>query len=621
MRKLILLIFLFPLLTLATLSDVDKAFIPGKNLLSNPGFENGKANIAATDLTDISVVSSGSNLLIGRNSITWNSDGAAQYLRHSITIPYGVGGTNGVGSCLIMTPSGTATHTIDVYDGSNILATENVISSTTPVRMSVNFIFPAGNSTLYLRILSVAADEPSITIDDCYLGAADGFNIGSVGQASFIGSAYIAGTTNCSAWTRTNTALGAVASDVDCPGPTVETNPGPGVIQTTDADLPRFTVNGLPPGYYEVLISHGGLNSSASNVNYYAINDGTTTSVATVGESGGTNQQAVTRGYFSYTTAGNRTFELYTGSSAGTVTINNNITSRNIYFSIKRYPLSQEQVFTASQLANSWSGYHDNTCSWARTDAAYGDPATDASCGLSERTNSNFGTVTGANSLPSITFTPKKAGRYFICSSASVVGATSGADIAMRLWDGTNVIAELDWDDPAANIQIPTKICGIVVASSVTAKTISLQTKASTGSVTIQALTASSSVEWSIFQIDQNFPQPKIAYGVETTSTGVTGIESAEFNCDAGSAITSQHGSWVSSVGNIASGACTVTLTAGTFSSTPYCQASLVNVANPDGVLGVDPTSSTSVTVDCDDAGSATDCTSYDFTLMCQGAR
>ena len=119
---------------------------------------------------------------------------------------------------------------------------------------------------------------------------------------------------------------------------------------------------------------------------------------------------------------------------------------------------------------------------------------------------------------------------------------------------------------------------------------------------------------------DETMNAPLIKNSVVNSSDGVTSTEAAHINCDASSAVLSQHGSWVSSVGNVASGACAVTITTGIFSSTPYCWA----IMNDSGFaatnysLVVIPASSTSVSFDCYAGG---DCTDFDVSLFCMGSK
>jgi hypothetical protein len=106
---------------------------------------------------------------------------------------------------------------------------------------------------------------------------------------------------------------------------------------------------------------------------------------------------------------------------------------------------------------------------------------------------------------------------------------------------------------------------------------------------------------------------------------GVTlpsGPRTAVLNCDAGSAITSQKGTtWVSSIGNISSGACAIVLVTGAFSDSPDCQVSNNEAAMTTGkIISQNVTSATAMTIDCEDDAS-TACTTHDTTLTCSGAR
>lgn len=180
--------FVFCLLFIAGLShaelrDDDKAFIFSKNILKNPGFEPSRGNSGRITLDwtasggSFSAVTSGSNLLVGSGSVTWDSSAAAQTLSSgAVTIPNGLYGRTTAAGCLIKVPSGTATHKLQVYDGTTVIAERDIFSGTNPLRTSVVFISPT-SGTMLLRILSVASDEPSITIDSCYLGDLEGYDL------------------------------------------------------------------------------------------------------------------------------------------------------------------------------------------------------------------------------------------------------------------------------------------------------------------------------------------------------------------------------------------------------------------------------------------------------------
>ncbi len=159
------------------------------------------------------------------------------------------------------------------------------------------------------------------------------------GVYSFIGSAKIAGQGGGN-WTRTNTALGAFTAQTAFGGPVVILNPGTGTIQTTDTDLPRFTVNGLATGTYKVTIDFYAFGAGVGQIYSFAINDGSVT---------GTPRQftapAAGRGSFVslvefFTeSSGNISFEVYGASGSGAVSIEVDGTGNSggdMFFSIEK---------------------------------------------------------------------------------------------------------------------------------------------------------------------------------------------------------------------------------------------------------------------------------------------
>lgn len=91
-----------------------------------------------------------------------------------------------------------------------------------------------------------------------------------------IGEAYIPTTNLCFPLT-TSASWSDLTDDTDCPGPTVAENPGPGTIQTTDADNIEFTVNDLEAGTYKATIAFTARQSTTPLCGY-RVSDGTTSS-------------------------------------------------------------------------------------------------------------------------------------------------------------------------------------------------------------------------------------------------------------------------------------------------------------------------------------------------------
>lgn len=575
--------------------------LPVKNILKNGGFEPdaGNNNRITSSWTasggTFSAVTSGSNLLSGSGSVTWDSSAASQTLTSlAVTVPNGLKGKSGAAFCSILTPSGTATHTIQVFDGTNVLASTSIVSSTSPVTSGVSFLFPSSGS-VSLRLVSVASNEPLIAIDDCFLGGAEGVYLSNVAQPNLIGHAFYGSTTNCTGWSRTSTSMGDFASDVDCPAPTIVSNVGPGTILSVDNNLPQITVEGLPPGRYEVRVLVS-VAASASALYRMAVTDGTTTSAASGFNPSTTTNEALTiTGIFTYTTARSSvTFKLQGMSSSGTLTISNDYYETQFY--IYRFPTTQEQAYRADQLANSWSGYHDNTCSWPRASATVGAPTADASCALVERSNQNFGTVsTSGGVLPAITFTPKRAGRYYACAYVKANINTSSAGATVRLTDGTTVISDMSFSIATTqNVTVPA--CGIYRASSTSPVTLSVHTAVTSGTITINNA-ETNSIEWSIFQIDQSLPAPVLAQSVVGYSPGVVRIVSAFISNSGTPTVTRQDGNWISSLIDNGVGDTTININSGVFSTVPNCVCTLQVAAAEIGHCNVDTTTAPSTTV------------------------
>ena len=623
----------------AVLNEVDKQSFLGKNLLVNGGAENGKAGWSETDadadtlfLLATSEASTAQFMSIGKANIAWDPEDTVDVLlMPSFTMTSGYAGRDMVYSCLFSgasTQAASVPLTFDVHDGSAAVVSTSVLDNVqTMVRYSLNFIAGAAGTVYRGRL--TPSNGPSTTymrIDDCWLGPASEFNLTNISQASFIGSAYIAVTANCSP-NRTSTSLGAFGTDADCPGPTVELNPGPGTIQTTDANGAIFTVNNLPPGYYEARMCGNALKVTTNQYSSFAINDGTTTS----GSGGGTGSTATTssgfcvHGHFTYTNAGNRTFELYGSSESGRLDLLIGTGNSNLTFSLKRFPLSSEQAYRPDASAMSWSGYHDSTCSWARTNTAYGDPTADATCTLTEKTNVNFGTVTsaesGGNKLPGIVFTPSRAGRYHLCVNFQIDGSVNLQKVAVL--DGSTEVAYAAHSTSSYAGQSGT--CAVITASDTTAKTIKLQTASPTGSVTLgPASTTTANVMWSIFAIDQQLPAPLLVNSVVSPMSGVTNICYGYITNAGVPAVTRSSGNCVTAASDDGTGVSTLTFASGTFSAVPSCTCTAASGASGNSrICSTEVTTnstSTSVTFGVY-TGSTNAATDADFSFDCKGSK
>ncbi len=282
----------------------------------------------------------------------------------------------------------------------------------------------------------------------------------------------------------------------------------------------------------------------------------------------------------------------------------------------------------SSSLAGSWSGYHDTTCFFARTNTAFGDFAADATCAFTERLNKNMGSVTsklsGSDKLPGLVFTPTQTGAYELCASVGVQGTgILNTTLSLRITNNAGTeVGTTHWQlDNASSTVKGTRICVQDNISSVgSTYTYTLEGAAGASAINVGGVAPGQAIEWTLKYIGSgSVNAPTLVGSVTSAYTGPLKIETANINCDAGSAITSQLGSWVASVGNISTGACAVTLAAG-YAATPYCWVETTGAISTGLETSVTASSATAVSVDCETDASA-ECSSVDFNLFCIGAK
>jgi hypothetical protein len=150
------------------------------NMLYNPGFENGLAKWSSSGATPV-LVSSGSNLLYGKSSITFQATGSGQYFQSELeSVPNGLASGACVASIYAKNTDGNLklqvvdnTGTVLTFFGNNA---EQVLGSgyTGANRFSVGFNCPAAGTTIRLRVISTAASA-AVAFDRAKLGDDDRF--------------------------------------------------------------------------------------------------------------------------------------------------------------------------------------------------------------------------------------------------------------------------------------------------------------------------------------------------------------------------------------------------------------------------------------------------------------
>lgn len=154
------------------------------NTLTNYNFEDTTYSTGWTASGGTLAAAAGSNILFNSQSATWDSSSASQTLSYdAITVGQGYKGNNCEGAIYVQTPSGTATHFLQVFDGTYVLASTTVTTSTTPKEVSTG-AFPCPTSgTIQLRLLSFASNEPLIAVDNAYLGLARNLGVTQINTA------------------------------------------------------------------------------------------------------------------------------------------------------------------------------------------------------------------------------------------------------------------------------------------------------------------------------------------------------------------------------------------------------------------------------------------------------
>jgi hypothetical protein len=438
-----------------------------------------------------------------------------------------------------------------------------------------------------------------------------------------------AGASSCSYTETTSTGSSDfvdLGTGTSCAAWTVVSN-GPGTISAQGTNDHRLVYTNMPPGNYKIEINGLIAQGNVSGACTWRLSDGTNSYQPQVMGVTTTVETYVPGLNFhvTVTTAATRTYKLQAADSmASSGCYLGNSANYGASWKIYRFPTTSETAYTADKTANSWSGYHDSTCSWARTNAAYGDPTADASCALVERTNNNFGTVSTSGSvLPAITFTPSRAGRYYVCADFMVIHSALSFS-AVQLLAGSTVVVEKGGTVAGISYGYAHNLCGIVVATSTAAVTLKIQTSASLGSTTIQSSSPyTTALNWSIFQIDQSFPAPNLVNSVVSPSSGVEQVTRADLSCTASSSVTRQSGSWVS-LGNRSGNDCVGTITTGTFSSTPSCVANLMTDQGSNLThVNIYTVSSTGFTIGCktQSGASTSDCGDYTASILCIGPK
>lgn len=572
-------------------NDVSRQEFIGRNILANPGFESGKQRWSVTGGT-LSATTSGVGS--GKGAVTWNSNSASQvFASTAVATSNALRLQNGVASCKIQS-TGTATHLIQAYDASSaaVLASGTINSNQSAyVRTSVNFIFPAGLN-VQLRIVSVASDEPEIYIDDCYLGNAEGFNIGEVSQATLVGTLKYAAASNCQ-WSGSSGSFANFSADTDCSTPTVT-----GSVTAPSTKIPAIVLNNLAPGKYLINFQGKVYSSAALGACSYRLSDGTNVSgnsasyLGSAGTAGPISALALS-GVFDYSVAQSSvTIQaqqmLYSGG--GSCNINNDVASSGDFeVQVFRFPSATEQAYRpeTKNLLSTLKYAATTNCIWGSTSTSFANFSADTDCPTP--------TVTGLASapgtkIPAIVVNNLPAGSYQVYIQGRTLADTAAEACAYRISDGTNASGTSVAFSNGGATGTGLGLSGVFTYTSPQSSvTFQVQASRFSGSGTCYVSidnTAGGDYEIFVVPISPSIATPLLVGSVTSNSTGAERIERARVTSICTSnpcTISSQSGNWLTSIGWTTTGSYQLNIASGIFSATPSC--SIVGAAS--GTAGV----------------------------------
>lgn len=563
------------------------------NLITNGDFSNGTTGWTASGGT-LNTVTTGTDFMgVGKTNATWDASAAGQTLTSTAyTIAGGYGGTNGLWRCKIQNLSG-ATYTLGRWDGTTLTDAITIDPGTVSKYVEIADSFGSTGGTTAIRLTAVASNEPLISIADCYFGL--NFNLSSVLTLTnnvSAGAITIGGTTTAPAFGTTTTnnvsyhfegQYAVVTYTLVQTAASANGGSGdyllslPNNLQADTTIIPAYTgsvgsnlqqVAAAMPSRIE---SSGVIQqaaSSAASMNTYPafLYSATQFRVSGLSDSSG----GIGAGTF-----GSSNFVLTTASLSFSFTIKVPIAGR-----------TASNVVRADTTPGSWAGYHDGNCTWSTTLTTLSDPPSgDATCTFAQLSNTNFGTVTSylisGNAGPGIVFTPRVSGNYFACVDVSTLAnSAQGGGAAIRLVDGSgNELGGTSMEMPSFGGD-STHVCGILNSAvqgvSTTVKLFLASGGANTATINLSgAIAGSRALEWQIFPISQNLPNPMLVGTVLSSSPTQERTERAKWTsiCSSSPCTLASNTPAIASVTRSSTGVYVVNFVAGTWSLPPTCTA------------------------------------------------
>lgn len=577
------------------------------NLLANADWETVSTGWTASGGTYTRTTTAGQ---IGRGTASgsWDSSAAAQTLTSdAVAIPAGYYGKSGEAFCFIKAAS-AATHLLQVTDGTNVLNSVAITSDTVNFPKSgLTFGFPLSGS-VYLRLISVASNEPAIYLDDCYVGLNTGMSAATIG-------------TDWITYTPTIVGFGTPTNVVFSSHRTIDSLE---IRGTFTAGTPTGTPASISIGYAggnanvtsaSTISAQGEICgvAASNNTSVFSAITVCTASSSTIligASSSGLPLFASTNANAMLTTGQVLTVNAkipiagWSGSSTnyrpdqvadvlGTVVFSSDSTCRPGSVPADGTAVSRTQYAALNAIAAK-AGY---AAPWGSGDGSTTFNVPNASgVFLRGSGTQTIGGVTYSGTLGTLQGDQMQGHVHGLSGGGSMAGSGSGSSAGI----GAGALFNFETvGDPTADSH-------------------------SNGTPRTGAETRPANLGLKGCIYYASAPAPLIIGSVNSNSSGTERIERARVTCSSSSAIVNQSGSWISSVGNIASGICTITMATGMWSAAPDCVMNEFAGAGSLTVgaqVNVASATSLSITGSYTSGGTTTTQTNYDAYLICMGPR
>jgi hypothetical protein len=612
MNKLITLLGLLTGLTAhAQLPAQTNQFIPQENFASkNPGFEQGKNGWTASAGT-FSITSSSSNVAQGgfAGSMDFSTTGQTLSLAAK-TIPSGLFAQN----CLAeMKLKGfDANVTAEVYDGTNVIASQVLSAYSTFNLISIPFVCPS-SGTFTVRLKS-SADAAIGYIDSVFLG--QNYRVGTVAQAKLIGTLKYTGAASC-VWSGTSASFSNYSADTDCGTPTVT-----GSVSAPGTKIPAFVLANVEPGSYKITVSSAMSAANGSGCKW-RIHDGTNGSEMIT-------EQYTNAGHFTragqlsavmtYTAAqGSTTFNLqhfkYAGSSCDLETDTTN-GGNNLVFTVEKLPSASEIVYAPNMQA-----------AYAEVKIALG-ASRSTNTSATTFTTLNNTNLTAGRTNKGVCLDPTTAGdigckisklpagKYLINVTGEAL-MSGGAAAQYRAYE---IVSGASTKGSYAN-QIGGQ--GVIPSFGV----LEITSEITNANIVVQALREGGSnagfditnydFSMQIIPIEQGIPMPTVINSVQTGYAGQMRMETAFITNNGSSCVVSEeYGDWIASPTRGGTGNCAIPFNTA-FSQNPHCVGSIYQAVGMN--LRIQAISTSSVTIETFNSGGAN--TDQNSQLICFGPK